>query len=82
MLLQAVCKWAWLNVEYLVQIVLCMKVAIKMNHLWYGYDKSFENLAGTNVTLTQWLCKKKNCSGEKQVKDIILSGLGNTHTKF
>ncbi|KAF3952815.1 hypothetical protein CMV_021670 [Castanea mollissima] len=34
MLLQVVCKQVWLNVKYLVQIVPCMEVAIKMNHLW------------------------------------------------
>ena len=48
--------------------------------LVWVHDKSFENLKGTNVTTDSMGLQNQNCSGGKQVRDFILSGLGNSES--
>uniref|UniRef100_A0A2N9I954 DNA polymerase n=1 Tax=Fagus sylvatica TaxID=28930 RepID=A0A2N9I954_FAGSY len=48
--------------------------------LVWVHDKSFENLAGTNVTTDSMGLQNQNCSGGKQVGDFILSGFGSSET--
>jgi DNA polymerase zeta len=48
--------------------------------LVWVHDKSFENLAGTNVTTNSMGLQNQNCSGGKQVGDFILSGFGNSES--
>ncbi|GMY21582.1 DNA polymerase zeta catalytic subunit-like, partial [Fagus crenata] len=48
--------------------------------LVWVHDKSFENLAGTNVTTDSMGLQNQNCSGGKQVGDFILSGFGSSES--
>ncbi len=62
----------WLNVEYLVQIGPCMKVAIMMNHLWSGHMINLLRILWALMSMGQ---QNQNCSGGKQVGDFISCGI-------